>query len=384
MRILIVNHEFPPLEGGASNATFNLAREVAAQGHRVWVLTVNLTGGPRVSREHGVVIVRIPFSKRRWGAFSYPELLWFALRAPPVLRLLARRLKVDVVHAFFAVPEGLMVGRLSRQLGMPCVVSLRGSDVPGFREGLVPSLAYPVLRPLLRACWRRPRCSVVANSEGLRFLASRSAPDTDIGVIPNGVDCERFKPTTVARRADAPFLILTVAQLIQRKRIEALIRQMPAIRAQAGRDVRLTVVGRGPLYDELVRVAESCGVREHVEFKGKVEINEMPEEYRKADLLVLCSRREGMPNTVLEAMASGLPVIATRVESIDELITHGTEGFVVGQDALDEITPYVVRLVRNENERRTMGEHARERVISYSWGAVASAYIGVYQELAQG
>lgn len=380
MNILILNHEYPPLEGGAANATFHLAREMASQGHAVRVVTLNLFGGPSVSREDGVTVIRLPFRRRRQGAFSYRELLSYWVRGRAVVLKLCRESRPDLLHAFFAFPDGLIAGRAARALGIPCVVSLRGSDVPGFRQGALAAAAYAALRPVLRAQWRRPGVQIVANSEGLRALALRTTPDVDIRVIPNGVDCARFSPAPAAKRKPGPFVILTVGQLVPRKGIGALIDLLPAVRAQTARDVRLTIVGRGRLGGELEKQARAAGVGDVVEFAGHVEPADMPRRYRAADAFVLLSRREGMANALLEALASGLPVVTTGVEGVSELVRDGEEGFVVNPGDRAATIDRIARLVADDALCERMGAKARAKAEAFSWERIVDGYLAVYAQ----
>jgi glycosyltransferase involved in cell wall biosynthesis len=380
VNILILNHEYPPLEGGAANAACHLAREMAAQGHAVRVVTLNLFGGPEVSREGDVTVVRLPFQRRRQGSFSPLELLSYWIRGRAAVPELCREFRPDLLHAFFAFPDGLIAGRAARKLGIPSVISLRGSDVPGFRQGPLAAAAYAVLRPVLRAQWKRADVRVVAN--GLRALARRTAPDVDIRVVPNGVDCGRFSPGGPRPPGRATLELLTVGQLVPRKGIGELIDLLPAVRERAGRDVRLKIIGRGRLGGELEKQARAAGVGDFVSFAGHVPPADMPRHYREADAFVLLSRREGMANAMLEALASGLPVVTTGVEGVSELVRDGEEGFVVSTGDRAAAVDRISRMVTDDARRGQMGRNARAKAELFSWKRIADGYLAIYNELA--
>ena len=230
------------------------------------------------------------------------------------LRELARGPRPDVVVADYAWPAAGAAPALA-QRGIPCVVSGRGSDVlqVAGEAGLAADLAR-----YLRAAghW----CAV---SEDLVRAMDRLAGEARGRLVPNGVDLERFdvRERAPARRAlglspEGP-LVLVVGHLIERKdpllALEAFLRGAPA-------DARCAFVGRGPLRDELERRARAAGAAERVLLAGELAPEALARWYDAADVLLLTSRREGRPNVVLEALASGLAVLATDAGGTAELL----------------------------------------------------------------
>ncbi len=382
MNILILNYEYPPLGGGAANATYHLLREMAEFDDLRLTLLTSSTGATTIVRPYDNVTIRfLDIGKR--GSLHYQsnqELLRYSWRALREAKRLLRGEPFDVVHAFFGIPGGVIADRL----GLPYLVSLRGSDVPGY------SRRYRVADALLfgrlsRRVWRHS-CAVVANSSGLRTLAQRTAPNQQIDVVPNGVDTDFFSPMVAASTNDSepsngsvfrmnettakPLRLLYVGRLIPRKGLPVLLDAVGGLE-----HVSLTIVGTGP--EEAMLRQTTIEKSIPVSFQGEVAHEALPEIYRSHDAFVLPSRNEGMSNTLLEAMASGLPVVVTNVGGTAELVNEN--GFVVAVDDVQGLRSAIRRLRDNISARATMAGESRRVALDYSWSAVAAAYADYYR-----
>ena len=157
---------------------------------------------------------------------------------------------------------------------------------------------------LSKKVWRKAK-KVIANSDGLKNLALATAPQQEINVIWNGVNLEEFTPAkTNSTKEGEKLQLITVGRLIERKGFEFLIKALQGID-----NIELSLIGEGYLKEELELLATRLGVRVH--FLGKVNHESIPGYLRQADVFVLPSLNEGMSNAIIEAMACGLPVIAT-------------------------------------------------------------------------
>lgn len=372
-RLLLINYEYPPLGGGAANATQNLARELARLGAVVRVVTSSFAGLPRFeTTTDGVEIVRIPTVRRQRDRSSIAEMLCFLASSLVMVPLNARRWRADVSIAFFGIPSGPSAWLTKALLGIPYVVSLRGGDVPGFQYdgiGLYHRLAGPVIGFL----WRRAR-SVVANSEGLADLARRFAPDVAIALVPNGVDADLFSPPAVPRPQDGPPKLLVVGRLVRQKGVDCILRAM----AETPIAATLRVVGDGDARAELEAQAQALGLAARVRFEGWVDRAALPDIYRAADVFVLPSRDEGMPNVVLEAMAAGLAVVGTDIPGNRDLIVPGDTGLLVPVDDVRALGAALGRLETDPVLRHEMGAAGRRRVVeTFSWRSAAARYLAL-------
>lgn len=366
MHILILNSEYPPIGAGAGNASAQLARQFADMGHQVSVLTARYNQLPHEETRDGVRIIRLPGLRRRQDRSTALEQAVFIFSAAVWGLGWVRRLKPDVTLAFFGAPSGVAAWLWRGLLRLPYIVSLRGGDVPGFRPYDF-GRQHRLLAPLLRKVWHGA-AAVVANSQGLRQLGLAFDPQTKIDVIPNGVHLEHFP---AAQRSWQPLRMLFVGRVVYQKGLDLLLDALAGFEAQ---DWSLTIGGDGPRLESLRQQAAALGLGERVEFCGWLDRQELVERLAAANLFVHPSRHEGMPNAVLEAMASGLPVLASQIAGNEELVTPDC-GMLVPSENVPALKA-ALHALAEPGLRQSLGAAARQRVQAhYSWQHVAEAYL---------
>lgn len=298
----------------------------------------------------------------------WPAVLRRVLRPGPVrprtrLRLpaylleavrLARRLRrwgAQHLHVHHANPAAL-VGALAAELTrLPRSVTVHGSDVLLEAEALALKLAGA--RFVVTVC----RTTAAA----LRCRLGPLLPP--LHVIPTGVDTRRFSPPsgrTPVRRCPR---ILALGRLHPVKDFPLLLRAAARLRA-AGVPFRLFLGGEGPEGERLAREARTLGLRGRVRLLGGVAPALTPALYRRVDLFVLSSRSEGLPVVLLEAMATGLPVVATRVGGVPECVGDGETGLLVPPGDPEALAGALRRLLVDPERRARLGRAARERVLA--------------------
>lgn len=342
-------------------------------------LTVEvLTSAPKIGLSteefaRNIRIHKVGINKKDLHLWRRSEIIQWLIKAGSFYRKLIKQEKYDLVHAFFGFPTGWLCYRTAKHL--PYVISLRGSDVPGANARL--KLDYKILGPLVfKPIWRRAAW-LVACSEGLKARALRFLPSAQIEVIPNGVDLQRFHPAEA--QSDSTVLrILTVGRLSVTKRLPLLLETVARLHG-AGAKVHLTVVGGGALESELRRSLGERDLRDAVTLLGRREGSEMPEIYRQHDVFVSASMQEGMSNAMLEAMASGLPIVTTRCEGVDELI--GENGLVVEDSRPEALAAAIRRLAGDPGTLPAMSVAARKKAESFGWDKVADAYLQLYAKV---
>jgi len=374
MRLLMVNYEFPPIGGGAGNAHKFLLHQFARQRDlHVDVLTSGLE--PGLIQEDfapNIRIYKVGVRKKELHFWRKSEVVAWLFRARRVYDSLLNQHSYDLAHAFFAFPSAWLCYRRVKQL--PYLISLRGSDVPGYNERL--GLDYKLLSGLFRRIWSAA-AGVVANSSGLRDLASVFMPALDIKVIPNGVDTDRFFPVA-EKPAASPMRLLTVGRLIPRKRTEWMLIALKHLN-DAGCEASLTIAGEGPESAALKEKTVDLDLDDQVRFKGIVPSEEIPALYRDHDIFVICSAHEGMSNAMLEALASGLPVVTTACEGAEELIS-GCGRIVISSEPAD-IAAALQELIDDPQQHRAISSVARQRAEEFTWTAVAEAYLNEYKRI---
>ena len=229
-------------------------------------------------------IYKLDVGKKDVHFWRQGEIMKWLIKAYSLSRKLKKDNSYDYCHCWFGFPCGL-VGMM---LGIPYLVALRGSDVPGFNKRF--GFQYVFLKPLIRMIWRRAD-KIVANSEDLRDLALLTL-DVPIDVIPSGVDVDEFKPVlkVFSKR------LVSTGRLIPRKGYEYLISALSKVDG-----FKLALVGEGNQEDELKRMA--LGV--NVDFVGCVEHCRIASEYQKADVFIMPSLNEGLSNSMPELWSFG-------------------------------------------------------------------------------
>jgi glycosyltransferase involved in cell wall biosynthesis len=367
---LLINYEYPPLGGGAASATRNLGAALSRRGNRVVVLTSAYKQHRGISEEDGMTVVRVPAwrsSVHRSGIIQMTAyILSSALQAPRV----ARRYNVERVLAFFSIPGGVVARWLQCRRSIPYAVSLRGGDVPGTEPGL--RLFYKVLTGLRRNIIRHAHY-VTAPSVGLKVLSERADPFT-VQVISNGVDCEYFKPGPHTEHS--PLTLVSVGRLHQQKNVQRMLEVLLTIRNQSGLPANARVIGDGPERKNLEKFARQHHLARAVSFEGWLPRSEVAAAYRSGTVLLQLSSYEGMSNTILEALASGLPVVASRITENMELIEPEENGLLFGpEEEVSKIAQAIIRLYQKPELWTQMSLQARKRVIEkYTWDRVAEMY----------
>jgi glycogen synthase len=373
MRILIINSEYPPIGGGAGKASANLARELVNMGQEVVVLTSAFSDLPGDDQSEGVRILRIKAIRRKQDRSSALEqIVFMVLSCLATLRLL-RSWRPDITLAYFGVPCGPAALLAKIFYGVPFVVSLRGGDVPGFRPYDFATY-HRLVSPLLRIIWKQAEV-LVANSTGLQDLAQKFDSTVPISVIPNGVDITRYAEV---QRQWAPPKLLLVGRLVYQKGVDLLFKALADLSDQ---NWTLSLVGDGPELDNLQSQASTLGIAERVGYERWLTGDALLQQYRAANLFVFPSRHEGMPNAVLEAMASGLPVIATRIAGNEELVIPGETGLLVPSEDTAALKNALAELIADAARREQMGKAARRHVEQhYTWSQIARKYLTLMQE----
>jgi glycosyltransferase involved in cell wall biosynthesis len=370
MTYLLINYEFPPVGGGAATASKYLGIALSRRGNRVVVLTSAYKSLSGVSQEEGMTVIRLPAlrtSIHRSGIIQMTAyILSASLRAPGV----ARQYNVDRCIAFFSVPGGIVARWLQFRRSIPYAISLRGGDVPGTEPGL--QLFYKMLTGLRWNILRHAH-SISAPSIGLKQLSERADP-FPVQVIPNGVDCEYFKPVEDFRPPS--LILLSVGRLHRQKNVHRLLEIVRAIRDQSGIAATARVVGDGPERQSLEKFARRLNLGNAVSFEGWLSRSDVAAAYRSATVLVQLSRYEGMSNTILEALASGLPAVASRIPGNIELIEPDGKDLLFDLDEDHaKIARTIVHLYQSPDLRKQLGDQMRRRVIAkYSWDRVAEMY----------
>ena len=327
--------------GGAETVALEVGRRMDRSAFRV--LSCSLTGpGPMESRflEAGIQPLSLRRSKLMRGLD--PLLVWR-------LAALCRRERVEVLHCHNSFPKlyGIMATRFVP--GALVVATQHAIWLDGTTDK--PDVLARLTNPFVT--------HFVAVADGvLRAGITRGDIRSDRAtVIHNGVDVKRFAPLAAPAPSKGTVVVGCVARLSHEKRHALLMRAVKEV-SRGCPEVRLHLVGDGALRQTLETEARRLDFADSVEFFGTR--SDIPELLRSMDIFALASSTEGLPLTVLEAMASGLPVVATKVGALEEVVDHGRNGFLVPPEDPAALAAAIARLVKDQDLRRRMGQAGRQ------------------------
>jgi len=377
MNVLLINYEYPPVGGGAGNATMFIARALHQLGHRATVLTSAYAGLEGPSEDGGVKIVRLNVRRSAPDRASPREMLSFvfaALRGAPSI---AASEAIEAVIVFFTLPCGPVALRLHHTMRLPYVVSLRGGDVPG----LVPEIAWQhkLLSSVRRGVLRFAR-AIVANDEGLARLSCIADP-FPVKVIPNGVDTRFFVPRVRPRDGRGPVTVLFVGRFHRQKNLPFFLQQLARLRSDSPDSWRISMVGDGEERASIEEWARRLGLMDIIAWHGwQSNKGRLLSLYQEADVVVNPSLYEGMPNVVLEAMACGLPVVASAIPGNESLVLPRTTGFLFNPGDGKAFCAALQEIREKPAWASTLGQNGRRRVEDhFSWLQTARSYLALFE-----
>jgi glycosyltransferase involved in cell wall biosynthesis len=383
-----------------------LASALVRRGDRVAVLTPHAAGLAASWEARGVEVLTFRYAPERAEVLGYGRSLeadvrpragaaavapLYALAARQAVATQLRRRRFDLVHAHWIVPNGVAAaaalagGRTGRGSGggVPLAIGLHGSDVfLAERRGV---------RALARWALRRASLLTGSSPELVERVCALGFPARLSRVIPYGVDTVRFAPDPGRRRAwrerlhipDGAPVLLGVGRMAAKKGFGVLAAALPAL-LEAEPRLHVVLAGGGDLLPELAAATERW--RERVHLPGAVDRDTLPDLYRAADLFVLPAVHDrqgnvdGLPNVILEAMATGLPVVASRISGIPLAVEDGRTGLLVPEQDAAALAAALRRLLADGDAARAMGERGRRKAESeLTWEVIAARHREAYE-----
>lgn len=373
MKILILNYEYPPIGGGAANATSYLLKEFSKNSDiEIDLVTSSLTNKIEYCQvTDKIKIIKLPVDKKSIHYWRLSEIIRYSWMTYLYLRKKDLG-EYNLIHTFFGVPCGAIAFWFRKKI--PYIVSLRGSDVPGFNKRF--AYLYIFLKPIIRVIWRNS-ARVIANSQGLKDLAFKTDNTQKISIIYNGVDTTEFSkvPLNITKKK---FTVLCVSRLIKRKGIDHLITAIPEI-ISAHKNMCVVIIGEGNQEHALKELSHKLHVEQYVEFLGYVAHENLAQYYQSSNVFVLPSKNEGMSNTILEAMAAGLPIITTSTGGTQELIDNN--GIIIPSEDSSSISKAILSYIQRPELNKMHSINSRNISEKFNWSTVADNYLKIYMEL---
>ena len=364
MKILIINHEFPPAGGGAAYASESLAKYLAKLGQEVEIITSKLSSVSNLDFRNNYKVRRILWFRRSLYSGKIYEVILFIIHGFFYFLTNFKEKNVDVVYAFFSLPAGMLGLYIKKIYRTPYYVFLRGIDVPGFYGGRF-SFLNKILKPIIKYVWVNSD-RIVANSQALKILASKTLKDKPIYVIPNMVDTNFFCPSDTMKKENW-LNIIYVGRFNKQKGLDYLLESFAVVIKDIPESpLFLEIIGEGPEKNNLIKKGHMLNISKKIIFVNWVNRTELLERYRSADIFVSSSLDEGMPNAIMEAMACGLPIVATDISGHRELIEHGKNGLLVLLKSPKALAEAIKTLIKDRDLRERMKNNNIKKIESYN------------------
>lgn len=400
MRVLMITTSYPKYPGDVTAPVIErIVFELAGRGHAVDLVLPRHPDLVLDGRDHGLAVRFFPFyagsaKHYAWGYASSMradrELRPRALATAPVaflaglatLRRLAAANRYDVIHAHWVLPNGPIAALAAPSGRPPLVVSLHGSDV--FVAERNRALAAVARWTFRRTSWVAA-CASDLGERAVRLGADPARVATllhgvDLGAFANG-DAAPWRVRGGAGEGD--FLVVALGRLVAKKGFSHLLRAAASLGAR-GVPVRVAIGGSGDLRARLEVEAVELGCGDRVRFLGDVPHGEVGGLFRAADVVAVPSVRDekgnvdGLPNVLLEAMAVGRPLVATRIAGIPDVVDDGVNGLLVAPGADDALADALGRLHADRALAARLGAAAVERARSLSWAAYGDRLLAGY------
>ncbi len=378
MKILQTPARYYPYAGGVENYVRSLSIELARLGHEVTVLSANEPNSVEEELLDGVRVRRIPYIGKIANTNITPSLLIEILKED-----------FDVIHTHLPTPWSADWSLIAAAVkGKPLVLT-HHSDIVG--RGKMSWIAKIYKNTNRRLILKGASRIIVTNPKVVESSDYFNRYLNKIEIIPVGVDVERFKPIEIPERlssSEKTILFISVMDKFHEfKGLDRLLASMAKVVKEVP-EAKLVVGGAGELLGRYKSIASSLGLEDEVEFLGYVPEDGIAELYNRSDLFVLPSisgSQETFGMVALEAMACGLPVVATDVVGVAEDLRRGGAGLVVPTKDEEALADAIIKLSNDGELRERMGASGRliaERC--YSWRRVAQRMVGVYEGLIDG
>ncbi len=379
MKIAMCSDWYYPKVGGIATHIKGLARSLSKLGHEVQIITIK-TFEENVDNPITNVV--------RLEGFTIPGIQVLSPLDLKQIKQVILEGKFDIVHGHHAfTPVSLYSISLASKHGFPTVLTAHSLGI-GYRHGVIWKTLKPVLYPMKRAFDKADK--IIAVSKAVKqFMSHIVSHPKKIEVIPNGVDLERFIFPSNTRKLrkelnlplDVP-IILFVGRLSIRKGIHILVDAFKHV-VKEFPEAKLLIAGKGFLREYLRYKVRANNIADKVEFLGYISDDELIKLYAASDIFVCPSIfAEAFGIVILEAMASGKPVIATKVGGIPEIIDHEVNGLLVEPNDTGELRNAIIRLLSDKREMNRIGRNARKKVEEvYDWNKLVFRILEVYEEV---
>lgn len=387
MRICFLSRRYFPAVSGMSVYARNMTKALTDRGHEIVMISqyredekgVGIYGGGPPPSEHWMKVHGLRSFGEELANEESPADFEKDLR-----ELIATAEKhhaekpFDIVHAQYCYPTGLAALELSRRWNVPNVVSIQGGD--GHWVGLCCSTHKKAMGAVLH---HATALIIGCASFAKEVSENHGIPQGNFTIIPGATNTQQFKPTNALGNIEKPVRLLYHGRVDQRKGVLDFI-EAGKILLDQNIDIKLIISGIGPDLEAAKNRSKSLKIDDKTEFLGMISYKNAPEVYAKGDIFVSPTYAEGFSNTILEAMASGLPIVSTDSVGVRDCLTHNENALLTEPGVISELAEALKELISNGKLRQRLAKKAMDEVeTKYSWPVVAEQLEAVYHKISK-
>ena len=366
MKILHITKKYPEALGGDAIYVYNLESQQKKAGHNVFILTSNC---PEILKKENVFKFGLKDSAPNQDKITILRIISLFILSFSCFKCL-KKLKPDVIHSHSA-DLGFFSSIPARLLRIPVINTCHGVSFPDEQYNFTKRFAEKFF--LKYGGFKK---IITVDKSSLDFFKEAGISNTIY--IPNGVDLERFDFKRIERKDNQKTRFLFVGRLEGEKGLKYLFYAVSRLKEE-NRSFEVLLVGSGSQEKKLLELAKELEIEEYVQFEGRVDMNHIIDFYHQSDIFLLPSIHEGLPLSLLEAWAAGLPVITTNVGGMAKICENEKNALIVTAKDSEALFDSMLRLIRDEELKRKLGENGRKLIEEkYSWDKITDKVISVY------
>lgn len=374
MKICIVAPTFFPLIGGTEVAIYEIATRLIKHGHKIIIVTRRLEDTKTVENIKGIDVYRVFAPDKPLGIL-------------PLQCSLSNKLRdiigtCTLIHQFHLFHMGLATVLIKKMFRKPLVLSLMGCDTYDPHHP-IPKALNPYL------AWVMNSSDVITSpSRDLANHAREQGCKKSIEIIPHGVNVNKFNPNVDGSEIrkklgvkNDELMILSVQRLHLRKKLEYLTSAIRKVVKEKS-NIKFVITGKGLEKKRLETLVKNLDLSTNVIFTGFVAGNQLPTYYAACDIFVLHTTYEAFGIVLVEAMASGKPIVSTRVGGIPEIVENGRTGLLIPPMNSEMLAEAILKLADNEKLRKKMGRNGREKAVKkFDWNVIVEKWLSTYEKI---
>lgn len=364
---IIITTYLPKVIGGTQIATFYTAKTLAKRGHEVHIITRRFKKELSFEKKGNVFLHRLHFNKKY--SYTLGTIIYFIK-----LLILIKKINPEIIHAQKIKLNGCYAVLIKKILKIPCIISIRGSDI---------YLSSNIYKQSIVKFVIKSSDLILSLCEDMKNIIQQIHSKTVI-VIPNGIDSslyknlEKYPLRKSLGFSDNEKIILYVGRLDKIKGVIYLIKTMRILVGKIP-DIKLIIIGDGPERKELENITNVLNLQKKITFMGFLQHNLIPKYMIASDIFILPSLSESFGIVNIEAMSGGLPIVATNVGGIPEIIINEINGFLVEPKNETKLAEKVILLLINDKLREEISNYNRKIGNKYSWEIVVDKLEQVYK-----